>query len=56
MAMLMGCGRQTIRELCHTKEIPFIRVGRAFMFSKDAVRNWLNDASKNNWYARSENQ
>jgi len=48
VAELLGYGQQTIRELCHAKAIPFIRAGRAFMFPRDAVRNWIEDVAMAN--------
>lgn len=32
VAGLIGCGEQTIRMLCHAKEIPHFKHGRAFLF------------------------
>lgn len=41
VARLTGNGEQAIRNLCHSKEIPFKKIGRSFMFSRDALKEWL---------------
>lgn len=48
VASVIGYGEQTVRELCHAGRIPFIRVGRAFMFPRDAIRKWVEEVAMNN--------
>ena len=45
---LTGYGQQTIRELCHAKSIPFFRWGRAFMFPRDKVKEWIDNVAMEN--------
>lgn len=47
-AELIGCGPQTIRDLCRAKKIPFIPVGRSFKFTREAIRQWLDRMAAEN--------
>lgn len=48
VASLIGYGPQTIRELCHSKEIPHARFGRSFVFPRDRIRAWIESVANNN--------
>ncbi len=48
VAQLTGYGQQCIRELCHTKQIPFVQFGRAFKFPRDGVLQWIELTAKKN--------
>ncbi|MBP2657176.1 MAG: Helix-turn-helix domain [Firmicutes bacterium] len=41
-AQLTGYGQAIIRDLCRSRRIPCLHLGRAFRIPKDALRNWLN--------------
>ncbi|WP_027937832.1 helix-turn-helix domain-containing protein [Anaeroarcus burkinensis] len=46
VAELTGYGPQTIRELCHAQKIPFVKFGKGFMFYKEALKQWIEQATR----------
>jgi excisionase family DNA binding protein len=45
VAQLTGCGEQMIRMLCHAKQIPCFRLGRAFSMLREGLRQWIEKIS-----------
>lgn len=41
VALVLGYGSDVVRGLCKVGKMPHIRLGRAFMIPRDALRSWV---------------
>ncbi|MFZ5852285.1 MAG: helix-turn-helix domain-containing protein [Actinomycetota bacterium] len=45
-AEILGIGRDRVYGLCHSRQLPAVRVGRTFRIPREALQTWLEAAAR----------